>query len=151
MREERLEISHQFDIWHVCKNIKQKLSAASKKKSCHILQFWSKSIQNYFWWQCATCYGSDILLNEKWISIIFHIKNIHVFHGHHMYTECGHKVLPEYRNKHLIDPTGEAFDALQRIVLDKNLLNDLNIWFAFRILANLKFIMHYATNGRRKV
>ena len=31
MREEMSEISHQFDIWHVCKNIKQTLLAASKK------------------------------------------------------------------------------------------------------------------------
>ena len=42
-----------------------------------------------------------------------------------MYTECGHKILPEYRNKRWIDLTSEAFDALQRIVLDKNILNDL--------------------------
>ena len=70
MREGRPEISHQFDIWHVCKSIKQKLLAASKKKSCHILQLWSKSIQNHFWWVCVTCKGSEILLKEKWISII---------------------------------------------------------------------------------
>ena len=125
IREERLEISHQFDIWHVCKNIKQKLLAASKKKSCHILQLWSKSIQNHFWWVCVTCKGREILLKEKWISIMFHIQNIHVFHGHYMYTECGHKKLPEYPNKQWIDPTCEAFDALQRTVLDKNPLNDL--------------------------
>ena len=42
-----------------------------------------------------------------------------------MYTECGHKILPEYRNKQWIDPTSKALDALQRIVLDKHLLNDL--------------------------
>ena len=48
IREKRPEISHQFDIWHVCKNIKQKLLAASKKKSCQILQLWSKSTQNHF-------------------------------------------------------------------------------------------------------
>ena len=42
-----------------------------------------------------------------------------------MYIECGHKILPEYRNKQWINPTSEAFDALQCIVLDKNLLNGL--------------------------
>ena len=73
---------------------------------------------------CITCKGSEILLKEKWISIRFHIQNIHVFHGHHMYTECGHKILPEHRNKQWIYPTNEAFDALQRTVY---------IWFAFRI------------------
>ena len=35
MREERPEISHQFDIWHIYKTIKQKLLAASEKKSCN--------------------------------------------------------------------------------------------------------------------
>ena len=48
MCEERPEISHQFDIWQVYKIIEQKLLAASKKKSCHSLQLWSKSIQNHF-------------------------------------------------------------------------------------------------------
>ena len=139
------EISHQFDIWHVCKNIKQTLLAASKKKSCHILQLWSKSIQNDFWWACATCKGREILLKERWISIIFHIHNIHVFHSHHMYRECGHKILLEYRNKRWIDLTGEAFDALQRIVLDKNLLNDLKHLVCFSHTGELE-IYHAVYN-----
>ena len=63
--------------------------------------------------------------------IIFHIQNIDVFHCHHMYTECGYKILPEYQNKEWIDPTSEAFDALQRIVSDKNLLNDLKHFVCF--------------------
>ena len=48
-----------------------------------------------------------------------------------MYTECGYKILPEYQNKEWIDPTSEAFDALQRIVSDKNLLNDLKHFVCF--------------------
>ena len=36
MREERPNISHQFDIWHVCKNIRKKLSKVAKKKSTSI-------------------------------------------------------------------------------------------------------------------
>ena len=113
MREERPEINHQFDIQHVYKNINQNLLAASKKRSCHILQLWSKSIQNYFWWACATY--SEILLPEKWIKIIFHIQSFHVLHDHHMYTEYGHNKLAKYRNKQWIDPTGEAFDAFHSI------------------------------------
>ena len=44
MREECPNISHQFDIWHVCKNVLKKLSKAAKKKSTHILNKWIKSI-----------------------------------------------------------------------------------------------------------
>ena len=32
MKEERKDIKHQFDIWHVCKSIKKKLVKGSKKK-----------------------------------------------------------------------------------------------------------------------
>ena len=44
MREEHPNINHQFDIWHVCKNIHKKLSKAAKKKSSSILNKWIKSI-----------------------------------------------------------------------------------------------------------
>ena len=38
MRNERPNTSHQFDIWHVCKNIRKKLSKAAKKNSTSIQQ-----------------------------------------------------------------------------------------------------------------
>ena len=44
MKEECPNISHQFDIWHVCKNILKKLSKTAKKKSTNILNKWIKSI-----------------------------------------------------------------------------------------------------------
>ena len=56
MREERPNISHQFDIYHVCNNIRKKLSKAAKKKSTIFLNKWMKSICNHFWWSCATCH-----------------------------------------------------------------------------------------------
>ena len=55
-----------------------------------------------------------------------------------MYAECGHKILPEYRNKQWLDPTSEAFDAFQRIVLDKNLLNDLKHLVFFSLAGELE-------------
>ena len=75
MREECPNISHQFDIWHVCKNFRKKLSKAAKKKSTSILNKWIKSICNHFWWSCATCGGCEHTLREKWTSILFHIQN----------------------------------------------------------------------------
>ena len=77
MREEESKITHQFDVWHFPKNIKKKLHAVSKKKSCSILQKWIKSISNHFWWACATSRGDKELLREKWLSVLFHVQNIH--------------------------------------------------------------------------
>ena len=40
LREHEKEIDHQFDLWHFCKNIRKKLLAAAKKKSCALLNDW---------------------------------------------------------------------------------------------------------------
>ena len=77
MREKESKITHQFDVWHFAKNIKKKLHVVSKKKSCSILQKWIKSISNHFWWACATSRGDEELLHEKWLSVLFHVQNIH--------------------------------------------------------------------------
>ena len=37
MTENHKDINHQFDIWHVCKNLKKKLTRSAKKKSCSII------------------------------------------------------------------------------------------------------------------
>ena len=37
MRENHKDINHQFDIWHVCKNLKKKLTQSAKKKSCSVI------------------------------------------------------------------------------------------------------------------
>ena len=73
IREERTNISHQFNIWYVCRNIRKKLSKAAKKKSTSILNKWIKSICNHFRWSRATCGGCEHTLRKKWISVLFHI------------------------------------------------------------------------------
>ena len=74
MREEEKNIDHQFDVWHFCKNIKQKLNTVSKKASCNDLRPWIKSVAHHFWWACSTCEGDAQILREKWLSIIFHVQ-----------------------------------------------------------------------------
>ena len=77
MREKELKITHQFDVWHFVKNIKKRLHKVGKNKSCENLQKWTKSISNHFWWTCTTCKGDEKLLREKWLSVLFHVQNIH--------------------------------------------------------------------------
>lgn len=125
MREEQPKINHQFDVWHVCKNIKKKLSSAAKKSSCKELHAWIKSITNHFWWSCATCENDAILLREKWTSVIFHVQNIHYFHENEKFKKCEHPRIPKAKKKQWLHPTSDSFHALQVIVFDKNLLKDL--------------------------
>ena len=69
-----LDIIHQFDVWHVSKSIKKKLSP--KLAKCKKLAKWSKSIINHFWWSCRTCESDQKLLKERG-SLLFHIRNRH--------------------------------------------------------------------------
>ena len=69
MRGEEEDIYHQFDVWHFCKSVKIKLLNAAKKKACEDFKLWIKSICNHFW--------NEILLKEKWKSIVFLIQSKH--------------------------------------------------------------------------
>ena len=126
MREHKGNMRHQFDVWHVCKNLKKKLMRPAKKKVCNVLSKWIKSICNHFWWSCGTCEGNEQLLREKWVSILFHIQNKHEWTGNTLYHQCSHAPLCESQRKKIwLDPRSEAFIELQKIVLDKTLLKDL--------------------------
>ena len=127
MKEECPNISHQFDIWHVCKNFRKKLSKAAKKKSTSILNKWIKSICNHFWWSCATCGGCEHMLRKKWTSILFHIQNKHNWLGNRFFHNCTHMELSKkYQwDNEWLDPKSHSFKALQTVVLDKTLINDL--------------------------
>lgn len=127
MREQEEGIDHQFDVWHFSKSIKTKLLNASKKKSSEELRPWIKSICNHLWWSCATCDQNEVLLKEKWISLLFHIQNKHQWTGHIFYHECCHADLSpeEERSKAWLSPESDSFLALQAIVLDKTILKDL--------------------------
>ena len=50
MREKRLNISYQVDMWHICENFRgqQAFQTSISKK-------WIKSICNHCWWSCVTC------------------------------------------------------------------------------------------------
>ena len=149
MREEEPDISHQFDVWHFVKSVKKKLRAASKKATCKILEKWIKSIGNHLWWCCATCEGDSELLREKWISVLFHVQNKHRWTGYKKFRKCAHPRLTrkEVKAKEWIHANSEAFDALQKIVLDKKLLEDLEHLTKFSHTGFWRCTILYTTNG----
>ena len=87
-RKNRKDIRHSFEVWHFAKNIKKHLLKAAKKKCCSKLGPWIIAIINHFWWYCATCKGDVKLLRKKWISILYHIKNVHKWEDHSLFKEC---------------------------------------------------------------
>ena len=141
LRDQEPGTVHQFDVWHFAKNIKKKLRTASKKSSCKIIEKWIKSIGNHFWWACAMCEDDPELLLEKWISVLFHIQNIHEWTGSNRFTKCVDPPLTkkQVKAKEWISPNSEAFEVLQKIVLSKNILNDLTHL--------TKFLSHWSIGG----
>ena len=66
------------------------------------------------------------MLRERWISVLFHIQNNHRWTGHEKFLEC---VYPHFTKKQVKDGyhrKSMAFEALQIIVLDKKVLEDLS-------------------------
>ena len=86
-------ITHQFDVWHVGRNIKKRLIKFAKKKCNQELNAWIKAIINHFWWSCASCHGNAKELEEKWTSILNHITDKHHWRGNTIYKKCQHKKL----------------------------------------------------------
>ena len=53
-----------------------------------------KSIVNHFWWCFVSCNGSVKELKEKWISILYHVRNKHRWEESEIYKKYVHKKLP---------------------------------------------------------
>ena len=127
------EINHQFDVWHVCKNLMKKLTKAGKQRECEDLLPWVRSICNHLWWSCETCKGDKVLLKEKWLSILHHTANLHTWGGSHLFSECSHPPLlvdREERTKWLT-PGSHTHQVLSKLVMDKPLLKALDQMTAF--------------------
>ena len=126
---------HQLDVWHKSKNIKKKLTKAANNKFCTELQGWIKSILNHFWWSSSTCRGSEVILREKWTSVLFHIADMHEFKENTIFTKCEHEEIEERR---WLTPGMPAHNVLRSIVMDKQLLKNLKYFTEFKHTGNLE-------------
>ena len=126
LKDEHPNINHQFDVWHLAKNVRKKLTAVANKKDTSELMPWVKSITNHLWFCASQCDGDADLLEEMWTSIVWHIQNIHVFSGKKV-QNCSHDPLaPEdIRKKKWLKKGSKALKALETIVCDKRLLKDI--------------------------
>ncbi len=87
------------------------------------------AILNHLWYCVSTCHGSADVLKVKWMSLLYHISNRHEWGlalGAEMH-RCDHDKysIEEERKRSWIREESEAFKKLQKIVLSKDLLQDL--------------------------
>ena len=101
-------------------------------------------IINHFWWCCRTCEDDQKLLKEKWVSLLFQIRNKHTWETDKSFTllnRCAHPPLPIHQEEDVewLDANSQAdFQALWT-VLDKSLLKISASWQNSATLANMKF------------
>ena len=140
MKKSRSDIRHQFDAWHVSKNIKKKLTKIASKKNCSVLASWVGSVINHFWWCCASCEGDPVILKEKWVSLMYHIINKHTWEDATIYTKCDHPKLckRDRLEKIWVTEGSHAYVALESIVKDKRLLTDMTYLTDFCHTGNIE-------------
>jgi len=127
IREDWEVVDHFYDCWHVAKSIKKKLQALAKKKNYEVIGQWIKSIVNHFYWSVTSSeHNNKDLIEAKWRSIINHVQNKHDGHSD-LFPNCAHDDLPvtEIRSIKWLQPDTEVFEALEKIILDKNLIKDI--------------------------
>lgn len=128
MQKEYSHITHQYDVWHLSKSIVKKLHKKAQLKKNEDLNNFIQSISNHLWWSAATCNGDVVLLREKWKSILHHVQNKHSWRDATIFKRCAHPRLSqrEVRQKCWLKPGSSAFVALEEVVLQPKLLNDLS-------------------------
>ena len=127
MKKQYPFINHQYDVWHVSKNITKKLSAKSKAKNCEDLSPWIQSVSNHIWWSSAKCNGDAPLLKEMVTSITHHAVNQHSWESGINFHRCSHdKLSPDDRREtDWLKPGSAAVEALNSVIFDKYFLKAL--------------------------
>lgn len=93
----------------------------SKKKGCEQIKDWCHSISNHLYWAAATSDGDGDLVEEKWLSILNHVCDVHEGHGDR-FQACEHPPLAE---RSWITKGSKADKELQLIVGNKRLVKDV--------------------------
>ncbi|XP_063292837.1 uncharacterized protein LOC134577858 [Pelobates fuscus] len=128
MVENYKQIKHQFDIWHYCKSLRNKLEKVTKDRSCKELVPWTNSILNHFCASCYFCQGNPDSLKEKWTSVLHHITNEHEWESEDGIDRCNHREISESelkdRTRIWIPKNGVAHLKLANFVNDSRLQKD---------------------------
>ena len=95
MRDQYPDVCHQFDVWHFAKNVGSKLRSACRTKSQAPLLDWIPAIIGHLWWCCQTCGGNAQMLRERWMSLLYHVCNMHAWTEGEVFNKCAHAELSD--------------------------------------------------------
>ncbi|KAH7933528.1 hypothetical protein HPB49_013384 [Dermacentor silvarum] len=95
-RQNRPDIAHLIDAWHVTKGLKKKLQAVSRSRGCGVIEKWETSIINHFYFSVRIA-AARVMTAERrgelavaiWLSLLNHIQNKHCGHSKE-YANCEH-------------------------------------------------------------
>lgn len=109
-------LHHSLDMWHKAKKLAVTLADITKKSACRQLLPWIRPIINHFWWSCSTCKGSVDTLLKRWMAILHHINNRHIWPG----GRCRHpEGVTEIENKKWLERDSEAYKQLRKVVTNR--------------------------------
>ncbi|XDV25779.1 hypothetical protein PO909_029637 [Leuciscus waleckii] len=120
LREQRPDIQHYFDTWHVSKGLAKKIDALGKERACGEVLSWRKSVVNHLYW-CGVSSTTGEEAVAKWRSIANHVQNVH-HHSSELFPVCAHLPLEE---RAWLKPSTKACEKFCDLMLQGRLLKDI--------------------------
>ncbi|KAM7281496.1 uncharacterized protein ISCGN_006330 [Ixodes scapularis] len=132
-------IDHFFDIWHISKSVKKKLTAASKRAGCQDLQIWIQTATNHMYWSARAAGGDKKLLIDIWLSMHNHVINKHSGHEG-TYGRCLHGDMPE-PTRPWTDPSMFLFFQMKVVFLKHVSSSDSQACSQFKSITGNKLLL----------
>ncbi|XP_078030983.1 uncharacterized protein LOC117267587 isoform X2 [Epinephelus lanceolatus] len=123
MREQRHDITHYFDPWHMGKGIGKKMDVLAKVRRMQDVGLWKKSIVNHLYWSASTSASGEEVV-AKWSSVANHIQNVHI-HDNTLFPTSLHQPLVGEQARQWLKPSTAACEKLTAILLSTRLLKDM--------------------------
>ncbi|XP_067290036.1 uncharacterized protein [Pseudorasbora parva] len=122
LKENRPDVVHKFDAWHMAKGVAKKIDQLAKTRTCREVGAWKKSIVNHLYW-CGASSSAGREIVAKWKSVANHVQNIHEHDGE--FPNCLHQPLVGDQARQWLKPSTAACEKLCDVILAPKLLRDL--------------------------
>eukprot|EP00079_Xenopus_tropicalis_P038855 XP_017952626.1 PREDICTED: UPF0553 protein C9orf64 homolog isoform X1 [Xenopus tropicalis] len=120
------DILHKYNIDHISRSLRNKLSSASKQKNCSQISQWIKPAVSHLLWASQTCDGSADLLKKKWQSLLNHVTKVHKWETSQQFHGCTQENLSARCKRKWMKCGSTAFNRFKEIVMSAQLIRDLN-------------------------
>ncbi|XP_008280196.1 uncharacterized protein LOC103357415 [Stegastes partitus] len=123
LKEQKPDITHFYDMWHIAKGVSKKLEALAKEQKCDKVKKWQKCVIKHLYWSSTSSSSGEEAV-AKWASISNHVQNIHS-HDNALFPECQHSETSGGPSKKWLKPASKPAFKFQRIVKNKRLMRDV--------------------------